>query len=160
MANRILSIPESIIELSDRKNILLERVERSLKWFRDAVNETDAQVCIQKIVTSIEALVNFSDQDTTQSFIRRIVKLHCSETENIDNIEKQAKELYIARSNIIHGSSLTEMLSFNLINFASQCLALGMICFSIHGFDKPNNSNTLKVWLDSKVAQGDRPEET
>lgn len=160
LANRILSIPESIIELSDRKNILLERVERSLKWFRDAVNETDAQVCIQKIVTSIEALVNFSDQDTTQSFIRRIVKLHCSETENIDNIEKQAKELYIARSNIIHGSSLTEMLSFNLINFASQCLALGMICFSIHGFDKPKNSNTLKVWLDSKVAQGDRPEET
>lgn len=160
LANRILSVPESIIELSDRKNILLERVERSLKWFRDAVNETDAQVRIQKTVTSIESLVNFSDEDTTQSFIRRIVKLHCSENENVDNIERQANELYKARSNIIHGSSLTEMLSFNLINFASQCLALGIICYSIYGLDRPKNSKPLKVWLDSKVVQGHRPEET
>lgn len=149
LANRILNVPESIIKFSDKKNILLERVERSLTWFRDAVNESDAQVQIQKIVTSIEALVNFSDRDTTQSFIRRIVKLHSSEPDGNDVIEDRAKKLYKARSNIVHGSSLDERLDFSLIDFASKCVALGVVCYSMFGLGEPKNSKKIKAWLDS-----------
>lgn len=155
LANWILNVPQLMIELSGSKNLLFERVERSLKWFRDAVNEADLQIRIQKIVTSIEALVNFSDKDTTDSFIRRIVKLHSSEIECIESVESRARELYKSRSNIVHGSSLVERLSFDLVDFASKCLVLGIICYSMYGLDQPKNSKKLKAWLDSPVVKTD-----
>ncbi|MDR7123130.1 HEPN domain-containing protein [Rheinheimera soli] len=155
LANWILNVPQLMIELSGSKHLLIERVERSLKWFRDAVNEADMQIRIQKIVTSIEALVNFSDKDTTESFIRRIVKLHSSEIECVDSVESRARELYKSRSNIVHGSSLVERLSFDLVDFSSKCLVLGIICYSMYGLSQPKDSKKLKAWLDSPVVKTD-----
>ncbi|HBC6265296.1 TPA: hypothetical protein KEW38_004239 [Citrobacter braakii] len=127
---------------------VVERFERALLWYGDAVTEYIPFQQIQKIVSSMEALVNFRDGDITETFKRRITNLHISYKGLNEDVREKARQLYDARSKIVHGSSQNEKLNFCIINFCSETLIRAIYYFSIFGFCKTGFNKSLPKFLD------------
>lgn len=137
-----------ILSKSTPKTRVIERLERALMWYGEAVIERDIQQKIQKLVISIEAIVNFKDGNITDTFCKRVSNLNITHL-GVDNaIGKQALELYTARSNIIHGSSTTENVSFNVVEFCGKTLIRAIYYFSLFGFDEVDYNRKLSRFLD------------
>ncbi|MCL6381527.1 hypothetical protein EXT61_07450 [Pectobacterium parmentieri] len=148
----LITLAFQIVELLLIPNFSNERVaerfERALLWYGDAVTEYIPFQQIQKIVSSMEALINFHDGDITEKFKRRITNLHVSHKGLNEDIREKAGQLYDARSKIIHGSSHNEKLNFCIINFCSETLLRAIYYFSIFGFDKTGFRKSLPKFLD------------
>jgi len=125
-----------------------ERFERALLWYGDAVTEYIPFQQIQKLVSSMEALVNFHENDVTEKFKRRITNLHVSYKGFNEDIRKKAGQIYDARSKIVHGSSHNEILNFCIIDFCSETLLRAIYYFSIFGFSKTKFTKSLPKFLD------------
>lgn len=148
----LINIAFQIVELLLIPNFSNERVadrcERALLWYGDAVTEYIPYQQIQKIVSSMEALVNFRDGDITETFKRRITNLHVSYKGLNEDIREKARQLYDARSKVVHGFSHDEKLNFCAIEFCSETLLRAIYYFSIFGFDKTNFRKSLPKFLD------------
>lgn len=84
----------------------------------------------------MEALVNFREGDITETFKRRVTNLHISYIGLNESVREKARQLYDARSKIVHGSSHDEKLNFCIISFCSETLLRAIYYFSIFGFEK------------------------
>lgn len=127
---------------------VVERLERSLLWYGDAVSETSFYQQVQKLVISMEALVNFHDQYITETFKRRVAHLNITHLGINDDVEKKAKQLYEARSKIVHGTTINIKLNFCVITFCSETLLRAIYYFSLFGFEKTKFNKTLPKFLD------------
>lgn len=127
---------------------VVERFERALLWYGDAVTEHIPFQQVQKLVSSLEALVNFHEENTTETFKRRITNLHITCTGIDTSVTDKARHLYDARSKIVHGSSHDEKFSFCIIDFCSETLLRAIYLFSIFGFEKTEFRKSLAYFLD------------
>lgn len=150
--NSLITIAFQIVELLLIPNFSSERVvdrfERALLWYGDAVTEYIPFQQIQKIVSSMEALVNFNDSNITETFKRRVTNLHISYKGINEDVREKARQLYDARSKIVHGSSHNEKLNFCIIGFCSETLLRAIYYFSIFGFGKTGFKKSLPKFLD------------
>lgn len=148
----LITIAFKIVELLLIPNFSSERVvdrfERALLWYGDAVTEYISFQQIQKIVSSLEALVNFHEDKITEKFKTRITNLHISYKGLNEKITNKANQLYDARSKIVHGSSHYEAFDFCIIEFSSETLLRAIYYFSIFGFDKTGFNKSLPKFLD------------
>ncbi|SFE37640.1 hypothetical protein SAMN05216563_10511 [Phytobacter palmae] len=147
----LIPIAFQIVELLLIPNFSSERVvdrfERALLWYGDAVTEYISFQQIQKIVSSLEALVNFHEENVTENFKTRITNLHISYNGLDEKIKMKANQLYDARSKIVHGSSHDESFDFCIIDFSSETLLRAIYYFSIFGFDKKRFNKSLPRFL-------------
>jgi len=90
-----MKIPEMILSKSTPKARIVELLERALMWYGDAVLERDTQQKIQKLVISIEAIVNFKDGDVTGNFCKRVSNLNVTHSGIDSAIGEQALEPFI-----------------------------------------------------------------
>ncbi|MDT3610560.1 HEPN domain-containing protein [Cronobacter sakazakii] len=125
-----------------------DRLERALLWYGDAVTECIPFQRIQKFVSSMEAIVNFQDGDITETFKRRIAHLHISYKGLSEDVREKARQVYDARSKIVHGSSHNETLNFCIIEFCSKTLLRAVHFLSIFGFGKTGFKKSLPKFLD------------
>lgn len=137
----LLLIPHFSIER------VVERFERALLWYGDAVTEHIPFQQVQKLVSSLEALVNFHEDNTTEIFKRRVANLHISYKGINEHVKEKARKLYDARSKIVHGSSHNEVFNFCIIDFCSETLLNAIYYFSVFGFDK-TGKKSLASFLD------------
>ncbi|MBX4606916.1 hypothetical protein C7266_06255 [Klebsiella variicola] len=148
----LIGIVFKIVELLLLPNFssqrVVERLERSLLWYGDAVTESSFYQQVQKLVSSMEALVNFHDDDTTETFKRRVTHLNITHVGLDDEIRNKAKQLYDARSKIVHGSSVDERFDFCIISFCSETLLRAIYYFSLFGFERTGFNKTLPKFLD------------
>ncbi|MCL1031865.1 HEPN domain-containing protein [Serratia silvae] len=143
-----MQIPELLLLPSATKQRVVERIERSLLWYGDAVTESNWHQQIQKLVSSLEALVNFDEDDTTETFKRRVTNLNINRTGLDDIVRDKARQLYNVRSKIVHGSSLDEKLHFCPIEFCSKTLVGAIFYLSIFGFSKTDFNIKMPDFLD------------
>lgn len=144
----VLRIPELLLIPNFSGQRVIERLERSLLWYGDAVTESRFYLQVQKIVSSIEALVNFHDDDITEAFKRRVTHLNITRLGLDDEVYNKAKKLYDARSKIVHGTSIDEKLDFCVINFCSETLLRAIYYFSLFGFTNTGFNKKLSIFLD------------
>lgn len=148
----LINIAFEIVELILMPNFsqerVVERFERALLWYGDAVTEHIPFQQVQKLVSSLEALVNFHEENTTETFKRRITNLHITYKGIDESITDKARQLYDARSKIIHGSSHYETFSFCIVSFCSETLLRAIYFFSIFGFEKTKIKKSLPTFLD------------
>jgi hypothetical protein len=143
-----LQIPEILLDPNFSRPKVVDRLERSLLWYGDAATEPNSYQKIQKLVSSLEALVNFRDDNVTQTFIQRVTNLNITHDGLSSIIRGQARQLYDARSKIIHGSSIDERLSYCAIDFCSGTLLGAIHYLSLFGFEKTGFNSTLPQFLD------------
>lgn len=141
-------IAELLLTPSFSNERVAERFERALLWYGDAVTEHIPFQKIQKVVSSMEALVNFREGDITETFKRRVTNLHISYIGLNESVREKARQLYDARSKIVHGSSHDEKLNFCIISFCSETLLRAIYYFSIFGFEKTRFRKSLPKFLD------------
>lgn len=128
---------------------VVERVERALRWYGDAAIETNKHQQILKLVSSLESLVNYDDKnDTTEVFKMRVTNLTITHNGLDEFNREKARQLYNARSNIVHGSTLETYLPFCPIGFVSSALMQSLYYFSLFGFDKTNFKKSLPSFID------------
>ncbi|MEQ6967716.1 hypothetical protein [Pectobacterium polaris] len=151
----LISISLHIVELLLIPNFSSERVvdrlERALLWYGDAVTECIFYQQIQKLVSSMEALINFRDDDAgdiTETFKRRVTHLNITHTGLNDDVKEKARQLYDARSKIVHGSSLDERFTFCIIELCSETLLRAIYYFSLFGLEKTDFNRALPKFLD------------
>lgn len=125
-----------------------DRFERALLWYGDAVTECIPFQRIQKLVSSMEAIVNFQDRDITETFKRRVTHLHVSYKGLNEDVREKARQIYDARSKIVHGYSHNETLNFCIIEFCSETLLRAVHFLSIFGFGKTGFRKSLPKFLD------------
>jgi hypothetical protein len=144
-----LEISESLLSLTPSKPRVVEIIERALVWYGDAVVEQNSQQQIQKLVISLEAIVNFNDDDTTETFCRRVTNLNILHSGFNDEARKKAEELYKVRSNIIHGSSINERLTYCAIEFCSETLIRAIYYLYLFGFTEVEFKTKVANLLDN-----------
>lgn len=99
----------------------------------------------------MEALINFRDDDAgdiTETFKRRVTHLNITHTGLNDDIKEKARQLYDARSKIVHGSSLDERFTFCIIELCSETLLRAIYYFSLFGLEKTDFNRALPKFLD------------
>ncbi|WP_318481623.1 HEPN domain-containing protein [Photobacterium leiognathi] len=141
-------IPEILFQPSFSKQRVVDLLERSLLWYGDAAMESNYYQQVQKLVTSLEVVVNFKDDAVTETFVRRVKSLHINNNEFSEDMENKAKALYVSRSKIIHGSSVNEKLDFCIIEFCSKTLFRAIYFFNLYGFEKTGFKNSLPKYID------------
>ncbi|HIF5802999.1 TPA: hypothetical protein ACX3E3_004884, partial [Vibrio parahaemolyticus] len=148
LIDTVFQIPELLLIPHFSSPRVVERLERALLWYGDATTEPNFYQQIQKLVSSMEALVNFHDDDISKVFKRRVMHLNITHNGLSDSIKDNAKQLYKARSKIVHGSSIDEQLEFCAINFCSETLLRAIYYFSLFGFENIGFNKTLPDFLD------------
>jgi len=141
-------IPQLLLHPNFFKPQVVSVLERSLIWYGDAVSETNYCLQIQKLVSSLEALVNFNDGDVVKNFKDRVCFLNITHGGLDMEIKEKAGMLYKVRSNIVHGSSLEETLSFDVVAFCCETLSRAIFYFSLFGLEKTGFSKTLPAFID------------
>lgn len=149
LIDTVFQIPELLLPPHFSSQRVVERLERSLLWYGDATIEPNFYQQIQKLVSSMEALVNFHDGDLTKLFKQRVTHLNITHSGLSDLIESKATQLYKARSKIVHGSSVDERLDFCAIDFCSETLLRAIYYFSLFGFEKTGFNKKLPDFLDA-----------
>lgn len=96
----------------------------------------------------MEALVNFREGNITETFKQRITNLNITPKGLNEDVREKARQLYDARSKIVHGSSHNEKLNFCIIEFCSETLLRAIYYFSVFGFGKTNFNISLPKFLD------------
>lgn len=147
LTNTAFEIVELLLIPHFSNERVVERFERALFWYGDAVTEHILFQQVQKLVSSLEALVNFHEKNTTEIFNRRVANLHISYKGINESVKEKASQLYDARSKIVHGSSRNETFNFCIIDFCSETLLNAIYYFSIFGFDK-TGKKSLACFLD------------
>lgn len=147
LTNTAFEIVELLLIPHFSNERVVERFERALLWYGDAVTEHIPFQQVQKLVSSLEALVNFHEDNTTEVFKRRITNLHISYKGISESVKEKAKQLYDARSKIVHGSSHNETFNFCIIDFCSETLLNAIYYFSVFGFNKTGRKS-LSGFLD------------
>ena len=161
----LFNIPYKIMSNTNFDKSVGNIIERSLKWFSDAIDEKDWEIKIVKLTISIESLVNFKSDSKKadleserfkEMFINRVSIIN-----NFDNdVKRKAGELYNARSSIAHGSPLKKGFDFDVVRFTATTILLSVQLFSQfknNGIDETDFNKTLPNFIDS-LFKADQPE--
>ncbi|PMM89950.1 hypothetical protein BCS98_06200 [Vibrio breoganii] len=151
----LFSIPELILNNRDVNKTVGYLVERSLRWYSDAINEEDHDMAIVKLTIALEALLNFKsdtynekEEGLKEIFVRRVGIVNQIDSET----STKADEIYRARCSVSHGEHLTKGLSFNEKQFVARTILLCIQKFSTfkeRGLDEKNFSKSLPHDIDS-----------
>ncbi|ROO76296.1 hypothetical protein FB440_11677 [Vibrio crassostreae] len=148
LIDTVFLIPELLLTPNFSSQRVVDRLERALLWYGDASTEPNFYQQIQKLVSSIEALVNFHDDKLTEVFKRRVTHLNITHNGLSELIKDKAEKIYKARSRIVHGSSIDERFDFCAIDFCSETLLRAIWYFSLFGFEKKGFNKKLPDFLD------------
>ncbi|WP_249553753.1 HEPN domain-containing protein [Shewanella sp. 10B] len=149
--NAILKIPELLLIPNNSEPLVLELVERSLIWYGEAVSERNELQRVQKIVTAIEALTNFKEENTTETFKLRVMYLNMTSSGFDQSIYKNAGKIYSVRSSIVHGAACKKMIDFDYIKMCSNTLINAILYFQEFGLTRSNFRRTLPNFIDNIV---------
>ncbi|WMO16138.1 HEPN domain-containing protein [Pseudoalteromonas piscicida] len=141
-------IPELLLTPNFSSQRVVDRMERALIWYGDASTEPNYYQQIQKLVSSIESIVNYRERDLTETFKRRVTHLHITHNGLSKSVEDKAAKLYKARSYIVHGSSIDERLDYCIVDFCSETLIRAIYYISQFGFEETGFNNKLPKFLD------------
>ncbi|WP_282114065.1 HEPN domain-containing protein [Pseudoalteromonas arctica] len=141
-------IPELLLTPNFSSQRVVDRMERALLWYGDASTEPNYYQQIQKLVSSVESIVNYKENDLTKIFIKRVTHLHITRNGLSKSVEDEAEKLYKARSKIVHGSSIDERLDYCVIDFCSETLIRAIYYISQFGFEKKGFNKKLPKFLD------------
>ncbi|WP_367971382.1 HEPN domain-containing protein [Vibrio scophthalmi] len=151
----LFNIPELILNNRDANKTVGYLVERSLRWYSDAINEEDHDVAIVKLTIALESLLNFksdtydeNEEGLKEIFVRRVGLVNQFDSES----STKADELYRARCTISHGEHLTKVLSFNAKQFVARTILLCVQQFSTfkeQGLNERNFAKSLPLYIDS-----------
>ncbi|MEM5545752.1 hypothetical protein [Pseudoalteromonas fuliginea] len=141
-------IPELLLRPNFSNQRVVERMELALIWYGDASTEPNYYQQIQKLVSSMESIVNYRDDNLTETFKRRVTHLHITHNGLNKSVQDRAGKLYKARSNIVHGSSIDEKLDYCVIDFCSETLIRAIYYISQFGFEKTGFNKKLPKFLD------------
>ncbi|MBO1272319.1 hypothetical protein J3L11_11750 [Shewanella sp. 4t3-1-2LB] len=144
----VLNIPELLLIPNFKEANVLELIERSLIWFGDSVSESNELQRIQKIVTSIETLVNFKEHDTTETFKSRVKDLNLAQPSIDGDVYAYSGLLYGARSDIVHGEPFKNTLNFDYVRLCSGTLINAICYFSLFGLTATGFKNKLPAFID------------
>jgi hypothetical protein len=154
----LFSIPELILSNRDVDKTVCNLVERSLRWYSDAINEEDRHVAIVKMTIALESLLNFKsdiydgkEEGLKEIFVRRISLIN----QHDDETSIKADELYRARCSISHGEHLANNLSFDVKQFVANTILLCVQKFSRfekQGLSEQEFSKALPRYIDSICA--------
>lgn len=148
----------------NNKRRVFDCISNAINWYSDAFVEDNTESRIVKCVTAIESLVNYAEDldssnitckcdrtenddhaGVTQKFRIRVGKLY-SESDR-SAIENKAKEIYNARSDIVHGSGLKEPLSFCSIKFCRKTIHNALLHFNDFGFERCDYKKNLPIYI-------------
>lgn len=87
-----------------------------------------------------------SDSGVTANFRLRVGKLY--NEKDRASFESKAQEIYKARSQIVHGSGLTESLSFCPLKFCRETIYNAICYFYLFGLKRDDYKNKLPVYLE------------
>lgn len=157
----------SISTVHNNKRRVFDCISNAINWYSDAFVEDNSESRIVKCVTALESLVNYAediessdsegncdkiyknDNDgVTRRFRIRIGKLYHENDRT--KIENQAKEIYSARSDIVHGSGLKEPLSFCPIKFCRKTIHNALVHFYRYGLERVDYKQNLPIYI-SKI---------
>ncbi|MGE6188089.1 hypothetical protein ACLHZ7_15430, partial [Aeromonas salmonicida] len=107
---------------------------------------------INKLIESyrdkkVEFSKHNSDSGVTANFRLRVGKLY--HEKDRASFESKAQEIYKARSQIVHGSGLTESLSFCPLKFCRETIYNAIYYFYLFGLKRDDYKNTLPVYLEN-----------
>lgn len=150
----LFNIPELILNSRDVNKTVGYLVERSLRWYSDAINEEDHDVAIVKLTIALESLLNFksdtydeNEEGLKEIFVRRVGLVNQFDSES----STKADELYRSRCTISHGEHLTKVLSFNAKQFVARTILLCIQKFSTfkdRGLNERNFAKSLPLYID------------
>lgn len=143
----------------NKKRRVVDIISNAINWYSDAFVEDNKESQIVKCVTAIESLVNYAedkaynaeksdDGGVTEKFRIRVGKLYNESDRSI--IEIQAREIYSARSDIVHGSGLKEHLSFCPVKFCRKTIHNALGHFYHFGLDRCDYKKELPIYI-SKI---------
>lgn len=154
------------VNLNKRRRVF-DCISNAINWYSDAFVEDNNESRIVKCVTAIESLVNYAEDldssnitskcdktenddhaGVTQKFRIRVGKLYSENDRSA--IENKAKEIYNARSDIVHGSGLKEPLSFCSIKFCRKTIHNALFHFYDFGFERCDYKKNLPIYI-SKI---------
>jgi hypothetical protein len=160
----LFSIPNRIMSNPNFDKSICSIIERSLKWFSDAIDEKNREIKIVKLTIAIESLVNFkSDAKKAdlendrfkETFVNRVVIINNFD----DDVKRKAQELYNGRSSIAHGSLFKKGFNFDIIQFTATTILNSIILFSRFktGLEETGFNKVLPEFIDS-LFKSDQPE--
>lgn len=148
LINIAFNIPELLLVPDMKQQRVVDRLERSLLWYGDASTDSNSYLQIQKMVSSLEAIVNFKEATTTETFKTRVRNLNITHKGICEDKAKMAAELYNARSRIVHGNSINEKLSFCPVQFCAETLLRAIFYLHLFGIHKTGFSKSLPQFID------------
>ncbi|MFS1427301.1 HEPN domain-containing protein [Vibrio splendidus] len=155
VGDRYFLILMNIVKLSfrplDEKKRVCDIIINSILWFNDALKDGGKHSRIVKVVTSLECLVNFNNENDKlkDSFIKRIVALTPSKHPFHDCVESQSNDIYLARSTIVHGSIYRRELGFCPLIYARSVIIFTVINYDKYGLEKTSFNKSLPKYIDS-----------
>lgn len=130
---------------------VVDIIINAINWYGDAYTEANLESQIVKCTTAIESLVNYkkSDGQLTQTIINRVCKIRNAEVDS--EIHKQISSLYKARSEIVHGSRLKEVLTFCSLEFCRETIysAISVLSGFELGLSGEGYAKKLGVYIDA-----------
>ncbi|MBB1274068.1 HEPN domain-containing protein [Psychromonas sp. SR45-3] len=152
----LFSIPDRVMSNVNFNKSVCSIIERSLKWFSDAIDEQDSEIKIVKLAIAIESLVNFKGDSKSNDLENdRFKKMFVDRVRIINESDsdagRKATELYNARSSVAHGSPLKNRFDFDVVRFTATTLLLSIQLFSLfekNGLDEMGFSKKLPKFID------------
>jgi len=95
--NRIL------LKESEKLTKLEQRILNSIEWIGEGINANEFYLKIVKCVIGLETLFKLKIGEQQKEFIGCIAKLFENPSKNNEKVQKDAKNLYVLRSKIVHG---------------------------------------------------------
>jgi hypothetical protein len=137
------------------KRRVADIIINSVNWYADAFSDENKESQIVKCVTGIESLVNYgfdgamSSMDSdgfTVRFRKRVCKLHKVKADS--DISRKANAIYKARSEIVHGSGLSEPLIFCPLKFCRETVFAAIPVLFEFGLERTSYKKSLSSYID------------
>jgi len=101
---RILEEGNRILQKESEKLTKLEqRILNSIEWIGEGIDTNEFYLKIVKCVIGLETLFKLKIGEQQKEFIECIAKLFENPSKNNEKVRKDAKNLYVLRSKIVHG---------------------------------------------------------
>lgn len=156
----VLSETMELCVKGGRQRRVVDLLIDAVNWYGDAFSESSNEARVVKCVTAIESIINYGDGDKVMGgdagknitslnkiFTHRVCKIH--KVEISSDIGKQADSIYEARSQVVHGSRLTEILTDSPLAFCCETLCLAIPLLYKFGLNTKGYKKSLAEYIDN-----------
>lgn len=149
---RILEEGNRILLKKSKKLTKLEqRILNSIEWIGEGIDANEFYLKIVKCVIGLETLFKLKIGEQQKEFIEYIVKLFENPSKNIEKVRKDAKNLYVLRSKIVHGGkrNLREEEAETAERLTSGCLLT--VLDNLNKFSGEKGEKDFYTWLKKRT---------